>query len=461
MNNNNGQKRVSNLFANIHGLGDFGFQLMVNMELIFFMAFLTDAVKFSPQTAGLIGSVTGFFDLAWVFVAGALVQKFHFKWGKLRSWLLLTPVFIWAFFIFQFWGFSGNTSTASFLICMGFIGSHLLWNCCYTAHIAMISGYTDDIQQRTLMSSRRMVYQALGKILFSLVAVKLVAAFSASTGGGAQSYTYTAMILTLVMIVGYFTIFVFSKPYESAKAKDGASDAAAAKAEKTPLLKSIANALTNSQLLILMITDFGRCFAFYLVTSMTAYYFRVVIGNPAAMTNYLLLINIAAAVFAFVAPVIAKAIGKKNTYFLGMAGYAAGLLLVYFVGTSLTSFTVLMLLASGFIQLSFSMGTAMFADTVVFGEWKTGVNARGFIMGLYSAPIKLGVLTRAAFMGAMLAAMKYVPDAVTPDMVNGIRGLISIYPALAVLACAVFGYIFYRLTDKRVKELSDEITTRK
>lgn len=452
------KKKLSNLFINAFGLGDFGFQLMVNMELLFFMKFLTDAVKFSPETAGLIGSITGFFDILWVFVAGLIVQKSNFKWGKLRSWLLISPLFIWAFFIFQFWGFSGNTSLASFLICLGFIGSHLIWNCCYTSHIAMISAYTDDVQQRATLSSRRMLFQALGKILFSAVVPSMIISFTNSTGSAAHAYTYVTMIVTIPMIILYWVVFYLSKPYESRQEVTVAKNVP--KEEKVSAWASITNAAKNSQLVVLILSDFGRCFAFYLVTAITAYYFRVVIGDESMLSTYLVLINIAAAVAAFGAPYIARGIGKKNTYFLGMVGYAVCLLLVYLFADTAMKFIVIMVLASALLQLSFSMGTAMFADTVIYGEWKTGVNARGFIMGLYSLPIKTSVLVRSAFMGAMLAAMNYVPDAVTPEMVSGIRNLISIYPAIVIAACTVFGYSLYKLTDKRVVELSEEIAKR-
>ncbi|MDR1422460.1 MAG: MFS transporter [Coriobacteriales bacterium] len=451
-------KRVSNFFVNIFGLGDFGFQIMVNMELLFFMAFLTDAVQFDPGTAGLIGAITGVFDILWVFIAGMIIQKCNFRWGKLRSWLLLTPLFIWATFVFQFWGLSGNGSLASLLICLGFIVSHLIWNCAYTAHISMISAYSDDIQQRATMSSRRMLGQALGKIVFSLVAVSLIGFFS-GPDKLPIGYTIATAVLTLPMVVCYFVIFVVSKPYEKTQAPGGAG--AQATAEKVPVWKSVANAARNSQLIVLLIADFGRCFAFYLVTAVTAYYFRVVLGDPGAMTLYLLLINVAAAIGALAAPYVTRAIGKKNTYFLGMVGYAACLLLVFLLPSDYMTFMIIMVIASAILQLSFSMGTAMFADTVIYGEHKTGVNSRGFIMGLYSLPIKTSVVARASFIGVMLAAMNYVPDAVTPQMVDGIKSLFTVYPAIALIICALFGYLLYRLTDKRVTQLSDELAERK
>lgn len=454
------KKSVSKTFINLFGLGDFGFQLMVNMELLFFVVFLTDAVRFDPGTAGVIGSVTGVFDVVWVFVAAAIVQKVNFKKGKYSTWLLLFPPLIWATFIFQFWGASGATEMSAFIIVFGFVASHLVWNCVYTAHLSMISAYSDDIQQRATMSSRRMLGQALGKIVFSLVAVSLIG-FFAGPNGDPNAYMYATMIIAIPCVLCYILVGVVARRFGYDKLLASPAEAGKGAAPKESLWKSIGNAIRNSQLIVLLVSDFGRCFAFYLVTAVTAYYFRIVLGDMGAMTLYLLLINIAAALGSIVAPHISKIIGKKLAYFIGFFGYAACLMIIFFIPNQVTLFMVVMFIANFVFQLSFGMGTAMFADTVIYGEHKTGVNSRGFIMGLYSLPIKLAVVVRASFIGIILAAINYTPDTITPEITNGVINLFTIYPAIALVVLGVFGLIFYRLTDKRVSQMTDELAERK
>ena len=460
------KKKLSGLFINVFGLGDFGFQLMVNMELIFWMVFMTDAIRFSADQITFITTVTGIFDVAWVFVAGLIVQRCNFKFGKLRSWLLYAPPFIWATFIFQFWSFSGNGGLAQWLVIFGFVASHLIWNCSYTAHIAMISAYTDDVQERTVLSSRRMLGQALGKILFSSIAVGVIVKFSGlfgevdAIGRNAQGYGMAAIVLPLVMVACYFIVFFVSKGYESTSNDKKAP--AVAQEQKLSVWESIKLAVTNSQLVVLAIADFGRCFAFYLITSMNAYYFRVVLDAPGMLATYLVWINISATIASLITPYVSKLLGKKNTYFFGMIGYVIGLFVVYFFSEgNPTLFMVTMIIATGVVQLAFSVGTAMFADTVVYSEWKHGVSNRGFVMSLYSFPIKTGVLVRATFMSLMLKAMSYNPDSITPTMVTGIKNLFTIYPAVVIAVCTAFFFLFYKLTDKKVAELSKEIADRK
>ena len=45
-------------------------------------------------------------------------------------------------------------------------------------------------------------------------------------------------------------------------------------------------------------------------------------------------------------------------------------------------------------SIAVSMITALFSDTVIYGEWKTGRNIRAFTMALMNIPIKVGVFLR-------------------------------------------------------------------
>ena len=75
----------------LYGLPSFGFQIFIYVELMFFSAFLTDAVKMPVALAGSVLMITSIFDLIWVPVAGIILQKSNLKWGKFRSWLLIGP----------------------------------------------------------------------------------------------------------------------------------------------------------------------------------------------------------------------------------------------------------------------------------------------------------------------------------------------------------------------------------
>ena len=104
----------------------------------------------------------------------------------------------------------------------------------------------------------------------------------------------------------------------------------------------------------------------------------------------------------------------------------------------------------------------MFADIVDHQELLTGRRATGLIFSSSSMSQKLGWALGAALSGWILAWFNYIPDAVTQsaDTIFGEKLMISLLPA----ACCVFAFLgmfFYPLSDKKVKEISEELNSRR
>jgi glycoside/pentoside/hexuronide:cation symporter, GPH family len=108
------------------------------------------------------------------------------------------------------------------------------------------------------------------------------------------------------------------------------------------------------------------------------------------------------------------------------------------------------------------MITALFSDTVIYGEWKTGKNIRAFTMALINLPIKVGVFLRSVLLSVGLVVIGFVANtAPTSGVVSGIKSLITIIPAATCCIAAIVFYFGYRLEDKQVLQMQDEIGSRK
>jgi Na+/melibiose symporter-like transporter len=109
-----------------------------------------------------------------------------------------------------------------------------------------------------------------------------------------------------------------------------------------------------------------------------------------------------------------------------------------------------------------SLGVAMYSATVDYGEWKTGKNARGFIMSLISFPIKISVFVRSVIISAVLASVSYVADmAVTPELVQGIKNGFALYPAIIMAIGLLLMLKLYSLTPAKMEEIKNDMETRK
>jgi GPH family glycoside/pentoside/hexuronide:cation symporter len=100
----------------------------------------------------------------------------------------------------------------------------------------------------------------------------------------------------------------------------------------------------------------------------------------------------------------------------------------------------------------------MFADIVDHQELKTNRRASGLIFSSSSMSQKLGWALGAALTGWVLFWFKYNPDILqqSTETVLGERLMISLFPAVCCVLAFV-GMMFYPLSDKRVKEIAEEL----
>jgi GPH family glycoside/pentoside/hexuronide:cation symporter len=104
----------------------------------------------------------------------------------------------------------------------------------------------------------------------------------------------------------------------------------------------------------------------------------------------------------------------------------------------------------------------MFSDIVDYQEFKTGRRASGLVFSSSSMSQKLGWAFGAALGGWILALFNYNPDLPQQltETIFGERLMLSIFPAICAIL-AVVGMLFYPLSEKKVKEIAEELEIRR
>ncbi|MBF7097056.1 MFS transporter [Alkalibacter mobilis] len=453
----NQEKALSKSVINLYGLPSFGFQVMVNMEVFFFAAFLTDFALIPAALAGTVLMITSIFDIIWVPTAGAILEKSNMRWGRYRSWLLVGPPFAGLFFILQFTKSSSNATMTALLISIGFIVSHLVWNIFYAAHIAMNNSMTTVREERISMSSNRGMFNALGAISFSYFGTKLINALGASTTP-AMGYTLTTVIGVSFMIVTYYALFFLTKDYGfHGLAKPGGKAA-----EKMTVGEMFKNIVINPPLIGLMLAELGRYLGRFIIFGLAFYYFKYVIENLAGLAIFFTGLNVVTFVGALLANPLAKKFGEKATYMISLSLFIAALLMVWALPMSYNTFLVVMFVGYLGYGMPDALGPAMYGLTADYGEWKTGKNARGFIMSLISMPIKTAIFVRSVIITVILTSAGYVADmAPTEQLINGIKNGIALYPSIFIGFGLIVIFFLYKITPERHAEMQAEIAARK
>ncbi|MBC3898079.1 MFS transporter [Acetobacterium malicum] len=443
---------------NLYGLPSFGFQTMVNIEVMFFAAFLTDFAKIPLALVSTILLATSIADILAVPTAGVILEKSNMKWGKYRSWLLVGPPIAALFYILQFSQIGGAAEISAIIIFIGFVVSHLVWNTFYAAHISMNNALTTVREERISMASNRGMFNAAGALVFSYFGVKAIAAIGAGVGSPVLGYTIMAAITGGIMIACNLIYYVITKDY----AQNGSEAQAGKPAEKMSVGEMLKQIVVNPPLIGLMLVELGRYLGRFIIFGMAFYYFKYVINDLPGLALFMTGLTISSFFAAMIAAPIAKRLGEKTTYMLALSLLVIGLLLVWFMPLEATAFKIIMFVAYIGYGLPDSLGVAMYSATVDYGEWKTGKNARGFIMSLISFPIKISVFVRSVIIAAVLGSVGYVADmAATPELVQAIKNGIALYPAIIMVIGLVLMFGLYTLTPKRMAEMSKEVAERK
>ncbi len=451
-------ERLSRLLLYTYGVADLCFTLMVNMELYFFAAFLTDYAQFSLAVAGQILAYTAAIDILCALAGGAILQKATLKYGgKYRSWFLIGPPVIAPLFVLQFTKI-GSDWTAAIIVMAGFITSHLLFNVVFSANGAMLGRLSQLPDERTVLSTSRAQGMAAAGLIFSATAVPMIAFFTLRTDK-ISGFTLTVAVYAFLMILGYWYIYRITAgrdPYDEAPVDSSG------KASSQSLSEIVVLVFKNSPLLLLILSQVFLNTSYIMITTMAAYYFTYVAASPAFLSVFILAISVARFLGTFVARWIGVRYGKRKSYFLFAALAAVGYGAARFVHESIWIYTFVFSISTLIAAVASSMSTALFADTVIYGEWKTGKSIRAFTMALLNLPIKVGVLIRGAVLTVGLMAIGFVANATpTPRVTEGIHSIMTLAPALGYAVAAVIFYFGYKLDDKRVFEMQEEIAARK
>ena len=168
---------------------------------------------------------------------------------------------------------------------------------------------------------------------------------------------------------------------------------------------------------------------------------------------------------AYVAKFIAKKFSTRNTTIIVFLLMAAFLFLGYFMRLNSTAVIAIMSVVQLGYGVVYSCTPALYADAAVYGEWKTGRNATGVIMGLQTMTLKIGILARSVVVAACLAIANFDasidPSLATDELKSGVSVGFMVIPAVGLIVGAILLFVGFRITKARVIEMQAEIDARK
>lgn len=232
--------------------------------------------------------------------------------------------------------------------------------------------------------------------------------------------------------------------------------------EKFSLKLALKNVFTNQPLLCVQISNLCFLLGMILKGGFNYYYFSYNVGSLELMGVASLIGLVAQIVGAILFTMLSKRIGKKACMYGGVVILAIAHVFLYFSGwTNVISIFICSAISSTALGALMVCVNAMMADTIEYGEWKTGQRNEAMITSTRCFVTKCVMAISGIAVAATIGLTGYTPGVEqSAHVLNSFHTMYSLVVA-GVVILGVIPMFFYKLTEKRHAEIMEELKARK
>ncbi|MFD0616995.1 MFS transporter [Paenibacillus sp. GCM10027629] len=434
--------KVSMKTALSFGLGSLGQNMLYALMVSYLLMFYTDYLGIAAAAAGALLLIVRLVDAFVDPLFGVFMDNTQTRWGKFRPYLLFAPIVLTVLTVFLF--FQPNLSDQGKLI-YAFV-TYAAWSLAYTVldvpYWSMTAVITDDPQQRTKVVVIPRIMAIVGAIASSALTLPLVKA----TGSWVVPALLFSGACMLCMWVTFFTVKENVHVPRTDKFK--VADAWQMLRQNTPLLIILFSLLIGDMTMNLR-------------SAFSIYYFKYVLQAEHLVPIYTIVGIVPILLGAVLSTWVARKIGKKKTAIIGNVGFGVMHILLFFAGHNVAMLFVFSSLGT----LAFGIGaiamSSMLADTVEYGEWKTGDRAEATIFSTNTFRSKFADAIGGSIGAFALALTGYVPNHVqAAGTVTSISLFFSVIPGI-LMVLAALPFLKYELTEEFYARILGEIKLRR
>lgn len=443
-----GSARLSKLSIIGYGAGDAANNLAFTTATMFLLVYYTDVAGISAAAAGTLLLVVRIFDAFADIFAGRIVDKTYSKrFGKFRPFIMFGSVPLLLLSAATFSVPQIGESGMLLYAYLTYAALGLAYSLVNIPYGSLAGAMTQDAGERAKLASARSIgAMIVGAGLGVFVAPLIV------PGADLQAI-FTFMTLGFVVVgtaLYMFTAFT-------------AKERVVRDVQHVTMKQSFATLKNNRPLLMLCISSFIFLTGMLALSTVQLYYLRDVLhALPLYAAVSIGQIVMALGLAAFM-PKIVRTWGKRAGYIAGGVIMAVGGAVMFFTPAEAVAlgFAGLLLAQLGIVLVNMLVWT-LEADTVEYGEWKTGVRSEGIIYALFSFTRKTGQAVGGALAAFALSWGGYVAGAAeqSAHAELGIRAGAGLIPLVCSIV-AVLVMFFYPLTDDRHRAIVAEIAERR
>ncbi len=428
-----------------YALGDASANIAWRGICTFLLIFYTDVVGLAPAVVGLLMLIVRSSDGVTDVLMGIVGDRTKSKYGKFRPWILWTAIPLAVILSLTFTCPSGLGMTGK--IVYAYV-TYILFTLVYTANNipygALMAVMTGDDRERASIGSFRMAGAFAGGMLVQGILLYLKDHFN--------SYSIPIYILSAVLALCLLVTFYGTKERVEPPAN-----------QDTNLWADFRQLVTNVPWVVLLIV--GLLFNVYNAVrqGITVIYFSHYLDRTALCGAFLTVIMVASIFGALATGPLARRFGKRNLFIatlLGAGAVNAGF--AFCAPTDIVAIFAIGIVGEALAAVFPTLFFTMLGDAADYSEFVHGRRATGLIYSAGSFASKFGGGVAGAIIGLVLSRYGYIgTDAATiPGAIPGIRLLMGVIPS-AIVAVTAFLMFLYPLSDKRLSEITGELSKRR
>tara|TARA_B100000989_G_scaffold211625_1_gene160648 strand:- start:43 stop:1377 length:1335 start_codon:yes stop_codon:yes gene_type:complete len=403
-----------------YGGGDFAINIMWQLTVFYLLFFYTDVFGLSPSKAGLVFLLAKAWDAITDPFMGYIADNTSTRWGKFRPYILFGSIPALLAIILCFTTPDLSSTGKFYWALFTYISFTTLYTIMAIPFGSMTAAMTQDMKERTSLASFRYIGGSSGSVVVASLTLPLVSLFtSPQLGFPIVVACFAALAAIFCFLCFLNTKEIYSKVYE----------------ERIGLKKIINMLANNFALQFIVVALLGTWIANNVKQVTVIYFIKYNLQLEPYFGLILLGVILQIMLGALVANLIKDMFEKKIIFIIGTILYVVTDLIIYFI-TGYDNFWLFAFVGSfGFIGFGMA-GVAtwsMLADTVEFGEWKSGFRSEGVINSSFVCIFKLSIGFSGWLAGVILEYTNYQANAISqnPETLEGLFIMGYIFPAVA------------------------------
>jgi GPH family glycoside/pentoside/hexuronide:cation symporter len=430
------------------GAGDMALNVVISSMMLIITFFYTDIYGLKTTDLAALFVVVKIIGALADLAMGQVTDRVLTRWGRYRPWLLLLalPYGIGVFLTFSTpdWEYSAKLLWAY----SSYILVTVMTAGVGVPYISLISGLTSDPKERLSANGYRLFMAKIGAFMVTIVVPILAQRWG---GADAAAGYQAAMAVMALMGVVLFLLCFFTT-----------TERVVHKVERQPLLAQVKVLMRNDQWLILCGVCITGTIGYVIRGSVAIYYAKYYLGGDVAMVSAFLSTGVAAAILAMVVSTwTTKFVCKVKMFRVTQVAVLGLSMMLYFMvqpGDTMLAF-VLYFVLSLVVDMHAPVFWSAIAETIDYGQVKTGKRVSGFAFGGISVCQKAGMAVAGAIVGVLLSYFEYRPHHEQSALaLQGIALMLSVIPGFFHFLTGVLMFK-YRISDDYYSTVKADMRT--